>query len=420
MDRPSNQESLLLDYAQRLERHREDRRAVHLHLSMLKPQNRRDHHLRIAVNTLEDFLRAFEGQIFQLGSGDIVFICRGANLQQLDDAVMRTRYLFSDDPLTNIDPDEEGHGRFATLYNVEGQYQNFLALCKKLYEHEQARQKRLAQIAEQAGESTGDTRRPLSPAQLGRLEEVLERSDLSNVFRRQVVCAFPDKETPKPIFRELFISILDLATTVLPDVDLATNRWLFQHLTQTLDRRVLKMLSRADDSSLHQGFSINLNVQTVLGPEFLEFDSSLRMGSRGTLVLELQMIDILGDFSSFVFARDFAREKGYRICLDGVTPDTLPFVDRRKMAVDLIKLNSSPVFDVGGDMERRQEISEHVTRVGKGRVILSRVDNESMVRNGQDMGITMFQGRYMDQLVQRLSRDRAGPPAPKVRRLTNR
>src|SRR3546814_1927605 len=77
-----------------------------------------------------------------------------------------------------------------------------------------------------------------------------------------------------------------LARTVLPDVNLATNRWLFQHLTQTLDRRVLKLLSRADDTDLHAAISINLNVETLLSPAFLEFDASLRMGSRGTIVVE--------------------------------------------------------------------------------------------------------------------------------------
>src|SRR3546814_13451589 len=65
-----------------------------------------------------------------------------------------------------------------------------------------------------------------------------------------------------------------LARTVLPDVNLATNRWLFQHLTQTLDRRVLKLLSRADDTDLHAAISINLNVETLLSPAFLEFDRS--------------------------------------------------------------------------------------------------------------------------------------------------
>ena len=39
-----------------------------------------------------------------------------------------------------------------------------------------------------------------------------------------------------------------------------------------------------------------------------------------------------------------------------------------------------------------------VERIGRGRVILARCDNEAMVRNGQKMGITMFQGFYVDDL----------------------
>jgi len=404
----SGQEYMLLDFAQRLERHREERRAVHLHLSRLKPQNRRDHHLRIAVNTLEDFVRSYEGQIFTLGSADVVFVCKGVRLAQLDDIVMRMRYMFSEDPLSSADPDEDGHGRFATLYNIESQYDSFLDLCKNLYNQEQIRQRRLQQIATQSGDDLPtDTRRPLSPQQLGRLEEVLERADLSSVLRRQSICAFGKnpKDPPKPMFRELFVSVADLATTVLPDVDLAANRWLFQHLTQTLDRRVLKMLARAEDTSLHSQISVNLNVHTLLSQEFLEFDSSLRMGSRGTLVVELQMIDILADYPNYLFARDFAREKGYRVCLDGITPETLFYVDRHRMGVDLIKLASSPAFDTVEENDTRlQEVGEEVARVGKGRVILSRVDNENMIRNGMKLGITLFQGRQVDQILQRGSR----------------
>ncbi len=422
-DLNSGQESMLLDFAQRLERHRADRRGVHLHLSLLKPQNRRDHHLRIAVNTLEDFVRAYEGQIFTMGNADVVFVCKGASMTDLDDVVMRMRYLFSDDPLTNADSSEDGHGKFATLYNIESQFQRFLDLAKRLYSDEQQRKKRLQQIAQQAGEGmAAEIRRPLTPQQLGRLEEVLERADLSAVFKRQAICAIGKDDTaPKPMFRELFISIMDLATTVLPDVDLVANRWLFQHLTQTLDRRVLKMLTRAEDSGLLNSFSINLNVSTLLSREFLDFDNSLRMGSRGTLVVELQFIDIMSDFSNYLFARDFAREKGYRICLDGITTDLLPFVDRHGLGVDLIKLAASSAFKTDDpDSGNLQEIAQEVARVGKGRVILARVDNDLMVKNGQAMGVTMFQGRYVDHVLQRIARGRAGPPAPKVRQAARR
>lgn len=411
----ASQEYLLLDYAQRLDRHREGRRGVHVHLSRLKPQNRREHHVRIAVNSIEDFVAAFEGQIFQLGNSDIVFVTRGANLQQLDDTVMRLRYLFSDDPLTLADPDDVGgHGRFATLYNIEGQYKKFLEMAERVFEEERARQKRLQQMAAQTGDHIEDSRRPLKPEQLGRLEDFLERADLSSVLRRQAICAVAEESDPKPIFNEVFISIFDLAKTVLPDVNLGTNRWLFQHLTGVLDRRVLKMLARAEDSTLTSSFSINVNVQTILAPEFLDFDSSLRMGSRGTLVVELQIIDILADYSAYNFAREFVKEKGYRICIDGVQPDLLPMINRDFLGADLIKLSSSAVFDDGGSSDRRAEIEEEVDRLGRGRVILARCDNEAMVRTGQAMGITMFQGRYLDSVLQQLSRVRSAQGASRL------
>ena len=106
----ASQEYLLLDYAQRLERHRDGRRGVHVHLSRLKPQNRREHHIRIAMNTLDDFVQTFEGQSFLLGNGDLIFVVKGASLQQMDDAVMRMRYLFSEDPLTQARVGELARG----------------------------------------------------------------------------------------------------------------------------------------------------------------------------------------------------------------------------------------------------------------------------------------------------------------------
>jgi len=411
--RPS-QEYLLLDYLDRLTRLREGRRAVHVHLSRLKPQNRREHHIRIAANTLEDFARAFEGQMFLLGNGDIALVTKGAELGQLDEAVMRLRYLFTDDPLAQIAADDMGHGRFATLYNLETQFERFHEEVEQLHEEERQRAKRLTQIAQQSGENDGDSRKALTPEQLGQLEKVLQQADLSNVLRRQAICAVAGDSPPKPIFNEVFVSIVELAGQVLPNVNLAANRWLFQHLTQTLDRRVLRMLAKADDSSLHTSFSINVNVATLLAPEFLEFDASLRMGSRGTLVVELQMVDIFSDFSNFVFARDFVKEKGYRVCLDGVHYDMLPFIDRQKMGIDLIKVTSGPVFEGDGPSAKKAEVAREIERCGRARVILTRCDNKTMIKSGQEMGISMFQGRFLDQVLQHEQRRKSPPPTPKA------
>ncbi|MDX1737173.1 MAG: hypothetical protein R3261_02990, partial [Alphaproteobacteria bacterium] len=340
-----SQENTLLDFAERIKRYREGRRAVHIHLSRLRPQHRRPHHLRIAANTIEEFIFAFEGQLFRLGNSDMIFVVKDADLMQLDDVIMRLRTLFSEDPVASVNSSLEGHGRFASLYSLDRQYEKFLELAREINQQAREREKRLGALAAQTEEDKNALQNPLTPDQLGKLEEVLMRTDLSNVFKRQAICAVSGDEEPTPVFNELFISIGELAKTVLPDVNLAANRWLFQHLTQTLDQRVLKMLAKSDDRTLFNSFSINLNVNTLLSREFMQFDASLHTGSRGTLVIEMQMVDIMADFSNFLFARDFVKDKGYRICLDGVTPDLLNFIDRKKMGIDLIKLNANANFN---------------------------------------------------------------------------
>ena len=241
----------------------------------------------------------------------------------------------------------------------------------------------------------------MGPEQLGRLESFLRQADLSNVMRRQPVCVIAPNTPPKPILKELFVAIGELAETVLPEVDLVANRWLFQHLTQTFDRRVLKLLNRGDDTDLHSSFSINLNVDTLLSPEFLEFDASLRMGSRGTIVVEVRLVDIFADLPGFIFARDFVREKGYRVCLDGVTSATLPFIDRRKLGVDLEKLFWSQDMLTKSDdnNEPTDEMKEAINQIGKSRVILARCDSPTSIRAGQSMDVTMFQGRHVDTVL---------------------
>jgi len=85
----SSKTYLLLDYVQRLERHREERRAVHIHLSQLKAQNRQERHLRIAENTFDDLTKQFDGQVFGMQNGNIVYIGREITLADMDDAVQR-------------------------------------------------------------------------------------------------------------------------------------------------------------------------------------------------------------------------------------------------------------------------------------------------------------------------------------------
>ena len=68
---------------------------------------------------------------------------------------------------------------------------------------------------------------PFTPKILSRVEVALERADLSNLMRRQFVCSADAQMIPEQSFSEIFISIADLRETMLPSINLMSNRWLF-------------------------------------------------------------------------------------------------------------------------------------------------------------------------------------------------
>ena len=77
-------------------------------------------------------------------------------------------------------------------------------------------------------------------------------------MRRQAICTLPEDGSPQPMFRELYISIDELRNAVVPDCDLTSDRWLFLHLTKTLDDRMLQRKARrlAHCDSCSTGFSL--------------------------------------------------------------------------------------------------------------------------------------------------------------------
>lgn len=391
-----SQEALLLDYARRLERHRQGRRALHVHLSRLRPYNRRDHHIRIAASVFEPLIRRYEGTAFLLHDGDIVFVARNAPTSELDGVLSRLRYLFSDDPLTK---GEDAEGQFATWYDIDKDYGDFLAMAEKAVAMEESRRERAARDERERQRKARPHTVPLNPDTLADVERTLSQADLSVFMRRQPVCAVLPDNPPQPVFRELYISIADLQQQLVPHVDLLANRWLFQHLTEVLDRRMLAMLAKSDDTSISRYISINLNVSTLLTPEFLAFDAMLRQGTRGTVVLELQTLDLFGDMASFHFARDFVHDRGYRLCLDGLTAANLPYVQRESLGLDLLKVMwSGELADLAGGDEL-DAIKANIQAAGPSRVILTRCDSEDAIRFGRDLGINLFQGHHVDALL---------------------
>jgi hypothetical protein len=391
-------EELLVDYAERLRKHLPGRRAVHIHLSKLKPHNRREHHIRIAASSFNGLVQRHEGQIFMLKNCDLVVVLKNAKSGELDETLLRLRYLFSEDPLAH-DNEGESEQPFCTWYDLEKEYEDFCGTAYELRRQAQA-QRRAAAAAEQAAalDAGAPATQPLDPTRLGRLEVTLASTDLAGIVRRQAVCAITGPDRPRPVFNEIFVSIDELRRRLMPEVNLASDRWLFQRLTVALDRRLLKALP-AIEANVPLSTSVNLNVSTVLSEEFLAFDRELRARTPKSMVVEFQPIDVFADLGSYMFARDFARERGYKVCLDALTYLTFPIMHRDELGLDLQKIHWSADIVADAREERREALREAVRRAGPARVILCRCDDQAALDFGRSIGVSLFQGRHVDRLV---------------------
>ena len=394
----ANQHIQLLDVVERLRKRTDGRRAIHLHLSALLAHNRREHHLRIAANSFDALIKRRDGQSFRLPDGDIVVIVANATVAEIDDVVLRLRYLFSDDPLVHADA-EDNEARFCSWYDLEQDYAAFLSLAQAIYRRQST------QAAAGPDDAKGDDPaldneavEPMDPERLNRLETALRGSDLSALLRRQPVCILVPGSQPKPVYNEIYVSIHDLRRRVMPQVNIASDRWLFQRLTRLLDRRLISVLPEMEsEAGLTTG--MNLNISTLLSDEFLTFDKALRQRHSKPLILELQVIDVFADMGAYMFARDFARQRGYRICIDGLSHLTFPQLRRDELGVDMEKIYWHPTIVEDTDAGPGKRFREAVQRAGPARVVLCRCDDQAAVDFGQSQGITLFQGRHIDQMI---------------------
>lgn len=392
-----NEDIVLLDYARRLNKFRTGRHAVHIFVSRLRAHNRREHHLRIVASTFEPLIRRFDGALFHLYNQDMVVICNGAKVSDIDDCVLRVRYLFSEDPL--FKQDEEDVDPFCTWYDMEQDYPRFLAFAEKnADERTRYDAQKAAQSQEQERVKQHDLP-PMDALSLASLIRSIQNADLSSMLRRQPVCAVIANEKPHILFNELYIAIDALHQLLMPTHDLKGNRWLFRELCRHLDLRMMAILGTSNDEALKRAFSLNLDLETLVSDSFLEFDAALNTASRRTIVIEVQAHEVLSDMTNYAFAREFLRDRGYRICLDGVDHLSLPMIDRELLGVDLVKLEWNDNLVGLADDADAARLTKAIRALTPDRLILHHCASAQSLEFGRSVGITMYQGFLIDHLL---------------------
>lgn len=385
--------------------------AVHFHLDRLLEEYRSEYQIKIALNLINDLLKSHEGFLFLMNDSSIIVLCGKMEQILQEKLIFQLRYLFMDDPLSYSESGLENPD-FCTLYDVKHNWKAFNELCAR-YMAMVARRAPLAHqqvnvpVADlqaatmQVPAATAETQaeRPeMNVSRLAALETTMRNTDLQAAIRRQPVCAvFPDMKLRR-FFDELYMNMSHLRRVLHSDVDFLSNRWLFRYITQILDTRMIELIRLNPARYLDSPVSINFNAETLLSSRFSEFDATVPAAKKISIVLEVPVVDAFADMTAFNLAVSEARKLGYRVCLDGLTPASFTSI-RDGMEVDLFKVQWNGELKSDVETPACSAMMKAVKAIGSNRVILCRCDTRKAIEFGHSLGISLFQGRFIDSVL---------------------
>ena len=310
--------------------------------------------------------------------------------------LVKIEFLFREDELVKNNPDLQKNG-VVVFYDVESEY---TSLCRKIEaSYGEEKIKVNSMFIEQNGyrKSASDNKKLFTSEMLSKVQKIISVSDFSSFIRRQAVCAIIGKSTPQRDFEEVLVDVNDVRDSLLPGVNIKSNPWLYLALNDTLDRRLLDVISRHDDGDLSSNFSVNINVSSILSDEFIQFDDSINGPMRSTVVLELKLEDIFSDINSYLLARTFVKARGYKICIDGITVDKLSYINRQKLDCDLMKIEWHPsLIDI---FSKDEHFMDYQNKGERAKIILCNIEDQSAIEAGNNLGINMYQGRYVQRMI---------------------
>ncbi len=377
--------------------------AIHFHLDRLREEYKSDYQIKIAINLITDLLKPYDGGIFMLADRGIVLLCNGLEKTLENKLIFQLRYLYMDDPLAYAEGGDENQ-HFCSVYNLEKDWREFMDLASKRMALSVRKTavvggRATARVGAAAEISHPSTVVDFSSARLPNVEQDIQRADLSKVIRRQPVCAVLPGGGVRKVFDELYIHIAHLRHSLKAEVDFFSNRWLFKYVTQLLDERVLEFVGSNAAEYLNAPISLNLNAATLLSQAFSDFDALTPPSTKVSVVIEVPVVDVFADITGFIVARNEVQKLGYRVCLDGLNTKSFVNIERDKLKVDLLKIQWNADAESDLKTAENQELMRAIQACGNKRIILCRCDSKQAVEYGQALGISLFQGRYIDALL---------------------
>jgi hypothetical protein len=194
-----------------------------------------------------------------------------------------------------------------------------------------------------------------------------------------------------PVMTEFFISMSAIRQNLLVGVDMRHNKNVFNQLTVTLDRILLKCIDRVRRPE--QRCSLNINIESVFSSEFESFEKR-SLNSLRPFNFEFRASDVMANFSEFLTARDLIQSRGGTVALDGLSSQMVSIIDLAQL-----KTNMAKVFWQAGTAAELIRLRPHFERLRAGGLVLAlaRVDDPEGLATGRSLRFGLLQGFEIDR-----------------------
>ena len=370
-------EKILLDALDRVAKNPMGYTVLYVNISKLKPKNRHPRFVKVITKLFDSVVGTTKGIMFVLSNGDIAILSKNTPENIVDEAVKKLRIGLQADPIL-----AQESQNFAKVYMFPKDYVSFYEKIEHMLQ---------AGVPQQLAQKTKRALRA------GEVESVIDRMDeieIGEIVKRQSVLSLDSQGKFYTKMQEFFVAVKDLEQFYPSDIDFTADRWLFQYLTQVLDKKTLSAFKSAEIKNWPQGISVNLNLSSLNSKEFQDFSNNFIKPDQEVIV-EVQMMEVLNNLNLYNESKEQLHEKGYKVLLDSLNPTSLSMLNLETLAPDMIKIFWEPLLEYNKDDEN---VKSAIKLLSAENVILAKCDTEAALKWGLSYGIKSYQGPFMDEI----------------------
>ncbi len=383
-----SQEEVLYDYAKRLSHHKSRRRAVHLYLSRLSRASQHPQDIRIAVSHFNGLKGKYDGQLFRLSNNDVVFVGRGVTLAELDEVVLKLRYMFRDDDRLKDFERSEDEDSFCTHYNIERDYDAFLADAKNLLDQGPG------------GEGDLDSSViPFDAAAAGGKEREATLPPLARHVFVDSVFAWSRNNPPAQILSEVTFRIDSLRSSYGAKRNNFPDLWLLKTLAKDFNENIASHLF-GSGGPVPTTLTIPVTPETVISAEFDKFNAHYRSVARTPILFEFNWGTVMRNAHMFLSARDRVLQAGHKLCIEGWDPYTFAFSSPARLDAHFLKVGWRETLAMNFRSEWSAALAETVRASGATKVVLSDCTSQVAADFGHKHGFLLYQGVYPAKIAE--------------------